>query len=93
MGINGQLTKMEELHKTEEIIALNRDQVDADKNFEVKEPVIHKVKVAVSNDQQKAMNCTVCNFTCHFPCDPSRWKESCPAFLKHTLHEKFVDSC
>ncbi len=76
--INKQLMKIEELRKTEEIIALNRDKVDANKNFEVKVPVSKKVKVEVGG--QKALNCITCQVTCHYPCNPSLWKGFCPAF-------------
>jgi hypothetical protein len=78
--INKQLMKMEELRKTEEIIALNRDKVDANHNFEVKVPVSKKVKVRVGG--QKALNCIICQVTCHYPCNPGLWSGFCPAFWR-----------
>jgi hypothetical protein len=78
--INKQLMKMEELRKTEEIIALNRDKVDANKNFEVKVPVSKKAKVHVGG--QNALNCTTCQVTCHYPCNPGLWSGFCPAFWR-----------
>jgi hypothetical protein len=76
-GINEQLMKMEELRKTEGIIALNRDKVDANKNFEVKVPVSKKVREKAEN--QSALNCTKCEVTCHYPCNPHLWAGFCPA--------------
>ncbi len=78
--INQQLMKMEELRKTEEIIALNRDKVDANKNFDVKVPVSKKVKVHVGGEN--ALNCITCQVTCHYPCNPSLWKGFCSAFWR-----------
>jgi hypothetical protein len=87
-SIERQLMKMDELRKTEEFIARNRDKVNNNKNFQMKVPVMKKVKVVV--DGKKALNCTVCQFTCHYPCNPNIWEESCPAFSMHILRDILV---
>ena len=78
--ISKQLMKMEELRKTEEQIALNRDKVNANKNFEVQVPVSKKVKLHVGD--KSAMNCTRCEVSCHYPCNPRLWSGFCPAFFR-----------
>ncbi|EFX74806.1 hypothetical protein DAPPUDRAFT_56718 [Daphnia pulex] len=83
-AIDEQLMKMEELRKTEEIIAQNRDKVNDNKDFDIKVLVMKKLKVVVQ-DGKKALNCTQCQVTCHYPCNPSIWEESCQAFSTHTF--------
>ena len=69
---------MEELRNIEAVISRHSDQVDANKNFEVKVMVAKKLKVPV--DIKAAMNCRKCEITCHYPCDPFWAKECCEAF-------------
>ena len=77
-AIDIHLMKMEELRNIEAVISRHSDQVDANKNFEVKVMVAKKLKVPV--DIKAAMNCRKCEITCHYPCDPFWAKECCEAF-------------
>lgn len=77
-GINNQLIKMEELRTTKQLVALNKDKVNANQNFEMKVPVAKKVKKNM--DGSSALNCTNCQVTCHYPCHPSSWTGFCPVF-------------
>ncbi|KZR99542.1 Uncharacterized protein APZ42_004547 [Daphnia magna] len=70
--------KMEELRKIEEIIALNKEHVNANKNFEITVKVPKKKSVEVEM-YQTALNCSKCEVTCHYPCDPNLWTGFCPA--------------
>ena len=79
-NIDTKLMKVNELHKTEEIINLNKDQVDANKDFEIPVPVSQKKKVATSDGKESALNCVACETTCHYPCHPKLWTGFCPAF-------------
>ncbi len=74
------LHKMEELRKIEEEITRHKDQVDANKDFEIKVDVNKKQKVPVC--EGTAMNCQKCETTCHYPCDPHLWTGFCPAFWR-----------
>lgn len=88
-GIEQQLMKMEELSKTEKIIALNKDQIDNNKCFEMTVPISKKAKVKCINNQY-AMNCSNCEVTCHFPCEPSYYARFCPAFWRVDLSPSSV---
>jgi hypothetical protein len=72
------LTKMEELKTKESFIELHKMEVDANQNFEIRVPVSKKVKVPV--ERLTAMNCSSCETTCHYPCDPDLPMGWCPAF-------------
>ncbi|KZR95486.1 Uncharacterized protein APZ42_010775, partial [Daphnia magna] len=63
--IQAHLMKMEELRKIEEIIALHKDQVNANKNFEITVEVRKKKRIEVDNNQT-ALNCSKCEVTCYF---------------------------
>lgn len=58
------------------------DKVDVSKDQKV--PTMKKVKVPVGDQQNKALNCTICQVTCHqYPCNSSISTaefSSCPAF-------------
>ncbi|XP_045028192.1 uncharacterized protein LOC123471222 isoform X2 [Daphnia magna] len=79
--IQAHLMKMEELRKIEEIIALNKEHVNANKNFEITVKVPKKKSVEVEM-YQTALNCSKCEVTCHYPCDPNLWTGFCPAFWR-----------
>ncbi len=56
------------------------DEVDISKDQQRVVPMVKKVKVPVP-DENKALNCTICQVTCHYPCHSSISTEtSCPAF-------------
>ncbi|XP_057368400.1 uncharacterized protein LOC130689468 [Daphnia carinata] len=63
---------MEKSRKTEEIIVLNKDLVNPNKDFEITVKVPKKIKVGV-NRFQTALNCSNCEVTCHYPCNLSLW--------------------
>ncbi|KZR97586.1 Uncharacterized protein APZ42_007448 [Daphnia magna] len=69
--------KMEELQKIEESIALHKDHVNANINFEITVKVSKKKSIKV---EMSALNCSKCEETCHYPCDPYLWTCLCPAF-------------
>ncbi|KZR99992.1 Uncharacterized protein APZ42_003915 [Daphnia magna] len=71
---------MEELQKIEEIIALHKDHVNTNKNFEITSKVPKKKRIEVDNNQT-ALNCSKCEVTCHYPCNPNLWMGFCPAFV------------
>jgi hypothetical protein len=85
--IDEQLTKMEELHKTEEIIAQNKDEIDSNQNFEITLKVSKKVKEIIETfeNNQSALNCKNCQLTCHYPCNPNLWTNFCPVFWEFAL--------
>ena len=80
-GIQKQLMKIEELSKTEKIIELNKGQIDANKNFQMEVPVSKKVKMKCTGNES-ALNCSKCEVTCHYPCEPLLWTGFCPAFWR-----------
>ncbi|XP_046463270.1 uncharacterized protein LOC124209368 [Daphnia pulex] len=78
-GIEKQLMKMDELRKTKDLVAINREKIQANQNFEMSVPVSKKVKMPTAD---LAMNCTKCETTCHYPCEPSLLTGFCSAFWK-----------
>jgi hypothetical protein len=78
-GIEKQLMKMDELRKTKDLVAINREKIQANQNFEMKVPVSKKEKTPVHT---LAMNCTRCETTCHYPCEQHFLKGFCSAFWK-----------
>jgi hypothetical protein len=82
------LTKMEELQTKEALIERHKVEVDANQHFEIKVPVSKKVKVDV--DCLAAMNCTKCETTCHYPCDPVYAMGWCPAFSSDNSADRYV---
>ncbi|XP_045028195.1 uncharacterized protein LOC123466488 [Daphnia magna] len=76
--IQAHLMKMEELRKIEEIIALNKEHVNANKNFEFTVKVHKKKRIEV--EMHTALNCSKCEVTCHYPCNPVLWTGFCPVF-------------
>ncbi|KZR95946.1 Uncharacterized protein APZ42_009989, partial [Daphnia magna] len=77
--IQAHLMKMEELRKIEEIIALHKEHVNANKNFEITVKVPKKKRMEVDTNQT-ALNCSKCEVTCHYPCNPFWPMSLCPAF-------------
>jgi hypothetical protein len=78
-GIEKQLMKMDELRKTKDLVAINKEKIQANQNFEMSVPVSKKVKMPTAD---LAMNCTKCETTCHYPCEPSLLTGFCSAFWK-----------
>ncbi|XP_057368811.1 uncharacterized protein LOC130689886 [Daphnia carinata] len=76
--IQAHLMKMEELREIEEKIALNKDYVNANKDFEITVKVPKKKQIELKTNE-KALNCTNCKVTCHCPCYPNSLMP-CPAF-------------
>ncbi|KZS17697.1 Uncharacterized protein APZ42_016591 [Daphnia magna] len=77
--IQAHLMKMEELRNIKEIIALHKDQVNANMNFDITVKVPKKKRIDVDTNQT-ALNCSKCKVTCHYPCNPNSWKVFCPVF-------------
>ncbi|XP_057368813.2 uncharacterized protein LOC130689888 [Daphnia carinata] len=77
--IQAHLMKIEELWKTEKIITLNKDHVNANKDFKITVKVPKKKKVEVGM-HLTALNCSKCEVTCHYPCNRILWTGFCPAF-------------
>ena len=78
--IQKQLMKKKELENIEQSIAVHEEEVEKNKNFETKVQVPTKEKIVV--DSQSALNCTKCEITCHYPCNPNLWGSLCPAYWK-----------
>ncbi|XP_045028191.1 uncharacterized protein LOC123471221 isoform X3 [Daphnia magna] len=92
--IQAHLMKMEELRKIEEIIALHKDQVNANKNFDITVKVPKKKRIEVDTNQT-ALNCSKCEVTCHYPCNPNLWMGFCPVFWRseeifHTMSDMTI---
>ncbi|XP_057368807.1 uncharacterized protein LOC130689885 [Daphnia carinata] len=79
--IQAHLMKMEELRKIEEIIALNKENVNANKDFEITVKVCKKKQIELKTNE-KALNCTICKVTCR-RCYPNSWMPF-PAFWELT---------
>jgi hypothetical protein len=86
-SIDEQLAKIEELRNTEIVIAQNKEKIDNNQNFEITVTVSKKVKEIIETfeNNQSALNCTHCEETCHYPCNPSLWTNFCPAFWGFSL--------
>ncbi|XP_015282271.1 PREDICTED: uncharacterized protein LOC107123533 [Gekko japonicus] len=64
--IKAGLTKLDSLRKTKQILEQHKDEMDANKNFEVEveKTVAEKFEVT----KGFITNCQTCHFTCHYPC-------------------------
>ncbi|XP_046648243.1 uncharacterized protein LOC124338206 [Daphnia pulicaria] len=87
VAIDERLTKIEELRNTEKIISENKEKIDSNQNFEITLTVSKKVKESIETfrNNQSALNCTNCEVTCHYPCNPNLWTNFCPAFWEFAL--------
>jgi len=65
--VHKQLTKMEELRKTKQMISNHKDQIDANKDFKYTVTVSRGTKVDIT-DGKCTTNCSKCSMSCHFPC-------------------------
>ncbi|XP_057368488.1 uncharacterized protein LOC130689562 [Daphnia carinata] len=82
--IQAHLMKMEELRKIEETIALHKNHIDANKNFEMTVTVPKKKKVDV-DDHLTAMNCRICEVTCQFPYNPKTWANVVNSLVRNDI--------
>ncbi len=65
-GIAEHLNQMEELRKKEALIELHKVEINANKNFEIKVPVVKKFKESY---HLTTLCCTICETTCQNHCD------------------------
>jgi len=84
--IQRQLTKMEELRKTKQMIENHSDQINANKNFKYTVTVSKGDKVNIT-DNTCTTNCSKCSMSCHFPCQLglTEMKEGCASMGKDGL--------
>lgn len=99
LKIHKQLTKMEELRKTKQMIENHSDQINANKDFKYDVTVSRGDKIEIT-DGKCTTNCSKCSMSCHFPCslamtaDKQRCAamgkdgrcKSCPLKCKWDLH-------
>ncbi|XP_063003633.1 uncharacterized protein LOC134413381 [Elgaria multicarinata webbii] len=62
------LVKREELRKTQHALNQCKDDVAANQHFEYEVVKTVPVKEEISGSGSYAVNCTICQFTCHYPC-------------------------
>ena len=67
LKIHKQLTKMEELRKTKQMIENHMDQINANKDFKYTVTVSKGDKIEIT-DGKCTTNCSKCSMSCHFPC-------------------------
>jgi len=67
LKIHKQLTKMEELRKTKQMIETHKDQINSNKDFKYTVTVSRGTKVDIT-DSKCTTNCSKCSMSCHFPC-------------------------
>jgi len=67
LKIHKQLTKMEELRKTKQMIENHSDQINANKDFKYTVTVSRGDKIEIT-DGKCTTNCSKCSMSCHFPC-------------------------
>ena len=67
LKIHKQLTKMEELRKTKQMIENHSDQINANKEFKYNVTVSKGTKIEIT-DGKCTTNCSKCSMSCHFPC-------------------------
>ncbi len=90
LTVRKQLTKMEELRKTKQMIENHSDQIKANKNFKYSVTVSKGDKINITNGQCTT-NCSKCSMSCHFPCTLSITadKQKCAAMGR----DGFCKSC
>ena len=86
LKIHMQLTKMEELRKTKQMIEKHSDQINANKDFKYTVTVSKGDKVEIT-DGKCTTNCSKCSISYHFPCSLSvtAAKLKCVAMGRHGL--------
>ena len=89
-SIDRHLVKMEELRIINEELSRHQSELECNKDFEITVTVTKKVKDTVEEDT--ALNCSNCETTCHYPCNPSLPIEFCPAFWRVTNLFAFTQS-
>lgn len=84
--IQRQLTKMEDLRKTKQVIENHSDQISANENFTYTITVSQGEKVDIT-DNTCTTNCSKCSMSCHFPCQLglTEKKQACSAMDKDGL--------
>jgi hypothetical protein len=73
--------------------SIQRYGVDVDRDQQV--PKMNKVKVPIGDQQNKALNCTNCKVTCHYPGNSNistAESSSCPAFEMEDVGAAALDS-
>jgi len=80
LKIQKQLTKMEELRKTKQMIEDHSDQINVNKGFKYTVTVSRGDKIEIANGECTT-NCSKCSMSCHFPCnlDMTADKQNCAA--------------
>jgi len=67
LKIHKQLTKMEELRKTKQMIENHSDQINSNKDFKYTVTVSRGDKIELINGECTT-NCSKCSMSCHYPC-------------------------
>jgi hypothetical protein len=80
-NIKSKTMKMTELRQTEQMIALHKDQMDANMSFEITVPKITHERLP-TKENIFHLNCTICQTTCHAHCNPKLWTGLCPVFWR-----------
>ncbi|XP_054846956.1 uncharacterized protein LOC129337379 [Eublepharis macularius] len=77
--IKAGLTKLDSLRKTKQILEQHKDEMAANKDFEVEVPKTIAKKFEIN--EGFITNCQKCHFTCHYPCyiPNDREKHKCTA--------------
>ncbi|CAG0901006.1 unnamed protein product [Darwinula stevensoni] len=72
-------SRTERMRETYAALKQHESEADANKNFTYKVKVTKQRKVDLEVGTY-VTNCTVCSFTCHYPCpNPGDWKKFCAA--------------
>lgn len=92
--IQRQLTKMEELRKTKQMIENHSDQIKANKDFKYTVTVSKGDKFDIT-DNTCTTNCSKCSMSCHFPCQLglTEMKQGCAAMGKDGLCKVCPKNC
>jgi hypothetical protein len=62
------LTRIDEFQQIKKILTDNKDQIEANKNFEFEVEFLVPKSTDISGTGQFTTNCQKCRATCHFPC-------------------------
>jgi len=92
--IRNQLTKMEELRKTKQVIENHSDQIKANKNFKYDVTVSKGHKINITNGKYTT-NCSKCSMTCHYPCTrvTDKDKQKCAVMGSNGLCRACPNEC
>ncbi|XP_078514839.1 uncharacterized protein LOC144773588 [Lissotriton helveticus] len=76
--IKAGLIKLEAIRKTQQALEQHQDEMKANKDFEYEVETTKQIKIDITG---LITNCSMCHFTCHFPCGISddREKAGCSA--------------